>query len=204
MKKPLYGIGISDANYVVCQTIDGKKKICPFYQVWHSMLQRCYSSKLQVRRPTYLGCTVVEEWHSFMAFRAWMIRQDWQGKQLDKDILVAGNKIYSPSACIFVSRSINNLLNDHGSARGEWPIGVFYRIQNKKFQAYCHLNGKQKYLGLFLDPHLAHRAWQHFKIKVIQQAAADSKSACLVAALNRISDKIQSDIDKGIETMDYV
>jgi len=40
-----------------------------------------------------------------------MERQDWEGKHLDKDILIPGNKIYSPDRCIFVSSLINLLID---------------------------------------------------------------------------------------------
>lgn len=73
MKKLVYGVGINDANYVVKPTINGKQQWCSFYQAWTGMLERCYSAKWQAKSPTYIGCMVCEEWHSFMSFRAWMI-----------------------------------------------------------------------------------------------------------------------------------
>lgn len=151
------------------------------------MLERCYSEKTQSRQPTYIGCTVCEEWHSFTAFRVWMKQQDWQGKQLDKDLLIAGNKIYSPETCIFVSHAINSLLLDCGALRGEFPIGVCWHVRDKKFQSACRINGKCKHLGYFTDPHEAHRAWQTFKIKAIEQTAACLEDPRLVEALNKIA-----------------
>jgi hypothetical protein len=203
MNKLVYGVGINDADYVTQPTINGKRQYCLFYKTWKSMLTRCYSSKYQARRPTYIGCTVCEDWHSFMAFRAWMGEQDWQGKQLDKDILVAENKVYSPEFCVFVSAKINSLLLDRGAARGKWPLGVSWHIRDQKFIAQCKVNGKDKYLGLFDCHHTAHRAWQTFKIKVIQQSAAGQTDDQLIAALNRIAAKIQSDFNSNLETKSY-
>ena len=104
--KLVYGVGINDAEYVVVKreevgNVDGKRKRktvwrCPFYKTWSSMLRRCYSTKYQERCPTYMGCSVSEEWHTFSVFRNWMESQDWQDTQLDKDLLVEGNKVYSP------------------------------------------------------------------------------------------------------------
>lgn len=203
MKKLVYGVGINDANYVVKPTINGKQQWCSFYQAWTGMLERCYSAKWQAKSPTYIGCMVCEEWHSFMSFRAWMITQDWQGKELDKDLLDAGNKTYGPDTCIFVLSQLNLLLTDCGASRGEWPIGVYWPIRDKKFRALCHINGKQNHLGYFTDPHSAHRAWQQCKIKAIHEAAAGQTNPRLVAALNRIAAKIQADFDLNIETKNY-
>ena len=70
--KLVYGVGINDADYVVQKYetivyVNGKRKrrlvwICPFYQSWKHMLQRCYSNKFKERNPTYEGCSVSEEW----------------------------------------------------------------------------------------------------------------------------------------------
>lgn len=91
--KLVCGFGISDADYVVCPTIGGKQVWCQYYRKWKSMLLR-QTPKEWKRHTTYKGCKVCEEWRSFMAFRKWMMTQDWQGKQLDKDLLGDG-KLYS-------------------------------------------------------------------------------------------------------------
>lgn len=203
MKKPLYDVGINDADYSINPRINGKQQMCPYYCAWQNMLRRCYSSKFKILNQTYIGCIVCEEWHSFMAFRAWMIQQDWQGKQLDKDLLVSGNKIYSPDTCIFVPQAINNILSDRGAARGEHPIGVCYYVRLGKFQSNCCTHERKKYLGLFIDSHAAHRAWQLCKIEVVKKSTANLVNTRLIAALNRISAKIQSDFDLNLETKSY-
>lgn len=100
------------------------------------MLERAYSLKWHARRPTYVGCSVVPEWHRFMAFRAWVLEQsDWRGLQIDKDLLVPGNMEYGPTTCCFVSGRVNSLLNDSGSKRGCHPIGVHWNKSAKRFVA---------------------------------------------------------------------
>lgn len=120
-RKPIYGVGINDSPYIVTPVIDGKKLWCPYYQAWVNMMARCYSDKHKKKYPTYIGCSVIKEWRLFSNFRRWMVTQDWQGKQLDKDILVVGNKVYSPDNCMFVTMETNNLVLDGSTIRGKYP-----------------------------------------------------------------------------------
>jgi hypothetical protein len=194
-KKPklVYGVGVNDADYVV-QPVgpDGKQRMCPYYRVWRNMLTRAYCQKYQVTRPTYIGVTVCKEWHSFMAFRAWMETQDWKGKHLDKDIIVPGNKVYSPATCVFVLREINALLTDRAAARGEWPIGVFWFKARNKFQACITENGKQRNLGLFTTPEAAHLAWRKEKLRIVRTAARECDNPRVSAGLLRHSYRIEA------------
>jgi hypothetical protein len=168
------GVGINDANYVVQPRINGKQVMCPFYRVWQSMLKRCYGPKYQAKRPTYIGCSVVPEWLSFMAFRAWMIMQDWQGRELDKDLLIQGNKVYGPQACVFISGGLNSFTTDRASDRGEWPIGVYLDRQSGRFRAQCcnPFSGERESLGYFTCPDAAHEAWRARKHELALQIAA--------------------------------
>lgn len=146
-KKLVCGVGFNDADYAVqkFETIGyvaGKikqKKVwaCPYYRAWASMLERCYSKKYQDRWPTYKGCTVSKEWHTFSNFKNWMQKQDFEGKQLDKDLLVQGNKIYGAYTCVFVTQAVNKFANDNGAARGELLIGVDWHVKEEKFRALC-------------------------------------------------------------------
>ena len=172
--KLLHGVGVSDADYFVTKKENGKQVWrCPYHQTWKSMLMRAYSDKYKQKNPTYQDVTVCEEWHSFMRFRAWMEKQDWEGKELDKDILFEKNKIYSPNTCVFVDGVVNNFLNDQAAARGEWPIGVYWNEQKQKFISQCNnpFTKEKEYLGLFHCPHQAHLAWKARKTRV-------SLSAC--------------------------
>jgi hypothetical protein len=184
--KLVCGIGSNDADYVVKPTINGKVVVCPFYRVWHSMLVRCYDAKLQARQPTYIGCSVVPEWLSFMAFRTWMIEQDWQGRELDKDILVPGNKVYGPETCVFISQGLNKFATDSAAARGEFPIGVCWNKRNGKFQAYCGnpFTSKEEHLGYFTCPDAAHEAWRSRKHELALQIAVLHADPRIAAALS--------------------
>ena len=169
-------IGVNDANYTVTNKvtigyINGKQKqklswICPFYSRWKRMLERCYSSKHHERHPTYIGCTVCEEWLTFSNFKAWMETQDWEGKELDKDILVIGNKVYSPETCAFVTAEINSFVLESTTSRGKYSLGVHWDIRRNKFVSQCRnpFTKKTEFLGYFNTEQEAHKAWLERKL----------------------------------------
>jgi hypothetical protein len=185
MKNLVHGVGANDADYVVKPTINGRQVACPLYQTWRGMLERCYDPKFQAKRPSYIGCSVVPEWHSFMAFRVWMIKQDWQGRQLDKDLLIQGNKAYGPDACVFVSAKLNSFTTDSAATRGEFPLGVSWHEQRGKFMAQCcnPFTGRREYLGYFTCPDEAHEAWRSRKHELSLQLAEQQTDPRVAAAL---------------------
>jgi hypothetical protein len=128
----VYGHGINDLDepHRVC-TVVVRDASVRFMRTWYHMLQRAYCEKFKVSYPTYEGVTVTPEWWSRRAFTEWMRGQEWQGRQLDKDILWPGNKIYAPDKCLFVPREINSLLINAAAVRGAYPEGVSYNKPKK-------------------------------------------------------------------------
>lgn len=108
------------------------------YQVWCSMLQRCYNPNTEYARRNYKDCEVSDYFKIFPQFLEW-----WKMKsdgisvdlQLDKDILVKGNRLYSETTCTLVPRDVNMLLIKRNKARGKYPIGVTYCKRSKKYKA---------------------------------------------------------------------
>ena len=179
-RRPLFGHGINDADYIVHGSVDGNLVSCPFYRAWRDMIKRCYCHKFQSTNPTYVGCSVSTEWLTFSVFKEWMTDQDWQNKELDKDILIVGNKEYSSKSCIFISRQINSLLLDRAASRGEYPQGTGFHKLTGKYRAYCNVSGKSKHLGLFEDVRVAEIAYLEFKSSLVESIA--SKQALDVKA----------------------
>lgn len=95
------------------------------YTVWMHVLERCYSSRYQTLRPSYVGCTVCEEWLNFQNFAHWYRNTGYYniGYHIDKDILYTGNKVYSPSTCCMVPNAINSIFVDQSRENG-LPTGV--------------------------------------------------------------------------------
>jgi hypothetical protein len=191
--KLLCGVGINDADYVVKSQIttgyvEGKQKrkqlsICPFYAKWKSMIERCYSVNYQNRYPTYKDCAVCDEWLFFSKFKAWMEQQDWKGKHLDKDLLLEGNKLYSPETCVFVDQKVNNFITDAGAIRGELPVGVSWHKRDCKYIARISDGGKLKVVGYFDCPNEAHEAWRKAKHEIALVLAKEQTDLRVVDAL---------------------
>lgn len=105
-KRNIYGIGFYGVGQYISKVNSVKQKN---YQTWVGMLQRAYSEDYKNKYPTYKGCSVAEEWNNFQNFAEWFEENYIEGFVLDKDILVRGNKTYSPETCCFVPQEINAL-----------------------------------------------------------------------------------------------
>lgn len=166
--KLVFGVGVNDADY----SISG----CLFYKRWAGMLKRCYSSDQNKYYSTYIDCFVCDEWLVFSNFKSWMENQDWKGKELDKDLLHIGNKVYSPDKCVFIPHSINTLFNHKRKKKSDLPIGAVLIRSNGKYAATLFIDGKPKYLGCFEDPELASEAYKKEKIKrALELAESESE-----------------------------
>lgn len=114
------------------------------YVHWKGILERSYSEKLMEKRPSYLEVYTNTAWHNFQNFAPWCHTQKGfyhKGWELDKDLLVKGNKIYSPETCVFLPPAINPVLIK-GTRTSELPIGVTYSDNSSGYRAYCSSDGK--------------------------------------------------------------
>lgn len=145
--KLLHGVASNDADYVVYIKENNKIKRCPYYASWIGMLERCYNPKYKQKAVTYAECITVPEWLSFMNFKRWMMSQDWEGKELDKDIIKIGNKVYGPDTCVFVSKRVNTLFGNKSSIKRPYPQGVYFNKVQKKYFSQITKNGNNIYLG---------------------------------------------------------
>lgn len=184
-----YGIGyMGDGKY---KSKDENKKKTKAYNTWNHMLRRCYDPYYLNEHPTYIDCYVCEEWYNFQNFAKWFYENYYECNdeqmQLDKDILIKGNKIYSPNTCILVPKRINCLFTKSDALRGEYPIGVYYKFKKVEQYEYHYLevscsvieNGKKKSKVLktlpLNKPFQAFSIYKQFKEKYIKQIADEYK-----------------------------
>ena len=165
---------------------EGEHKVCEngkdthIYKVWIGMLKRCYDENAN-RYDLYggSGATVCEEWHNFQNLAEWYEENYYQvgneRMEIDKDILIKGNKIYSPQTCIIVPRTINSLFIKSNSIRGDYPIGVSKGRTEGKFAVRCNYRGREKGLGEYFTIKEAFNVYKYFKENYIKEVADEYK-----------------------------
>ena len=152
------------------------------YKDWSGILQRCYDEKYHKKYPSYIDCEVEEELLCFQNFAQWWEDNYYEigneRMELDKDILVKNNKIYSKETCIFVPQRINSLFTKRQNDRGEYPIGVCYSKKDDRLIVRCSVDGKRVYLGNFLPNQIneAFICYKTFKENYIKQVADEYKN----------------------------
>lgn len=147
--------------------------------------------------PAYSDCTISEEWCQFSNFKKWMENQDWKDKELDKDLLVLGNRVYASDLCCFLPGEWNHVFERR--TIGIWPIGVRYDKRNGWFYGQINICGKTKHIGTRRTALEAHQLWQKAMVDRILRFA-DTQEEPIKSALLFRAARIQSNIDNNIET----
>lgn len=170
-KPSVYGIGY--IGYGENSMSTNNKNIAS--SKWQKIFYRSYDENYHKDNVTYKECSVDSRWYCFQNFRKWFennfkphMDKTWH---LDKDLLVKGNKIYSPETCCFVPPEINCLFGKVTSRRGKYPIGV--SKSGKMFHAQISLGREfgSISLGYYHTPKEAFIAYKIAKEKRIKQVA---------------------------------
>lgn len=176
----VYNVGMLGVKYPA--TINGVAT--KEYNAWHSMIERCFDNKLKEKYPTYKDVTCCDEWLLYENFYEWLHKQEnfdkwYMGKRwnVDKDIIVKNNKIYSPKTCCLVPQNVNVLFTKRKAVRGELPIGVslsgsksYYIVQ---FSNPFVNNKNSKYVDKYLTINEAFLSYKKLKENVIKQVAQE-------------------------------
>ena len=186
----VYGVGVVGTKYPPSEGGRNTKG----YALWCHMLERCYSDGFKNKYPTYEGCEVSDNFKSYEYFYEWCHKQIGFGVegngnpfQLDKDLLIKGNKVYSEDSCVFIPHEINTLLTRREALRGEHLIGVYWNKTNKAFRAMVNKNkGKQEHLGYFKTEIEAFKAYKIAKESFVKEQADKFKSQIDERAYNTL------------------
>lgn len=178
----VYGVGYYGQGRYESRANEKQTKA---YKVWKSMLQRCYDPYYINREPAYIDVYVCEEWLNFQNFAKWFYKNYYECNnermELDKDILIKGNKIYSPKTCIFVPKIINDLFIKNNRNRGKYPIGVIEYYDKKwgykRLGVKCNVLEGRDFLGYFsIDkPFQAFTCYKNYKENYIKKIADEYK-----------------------------
>ena len=172
--------GDDSSSVGVCD-IDGGKALYPIaWRKWRSMIRRCYNKRTQEDSPSYVGCSVHDDWLLFSNFKKWF-DENWCARynssyHLDKDILVKGNRVYGPDTCCFVPKVLNLMVNDGGKKKNGLPLGVCMgRKDSKDYKKnplkYYVSDGKYGVRCAFDTPEEAFLAYKESRELVIREAA---------------------------------
>ena len=173
----VYNVGMTGVKYSIWENGKHIKE----YDIWRSMLMRCYDKKFKKRQQTYADATCCNEWllfenfyewlHSQENFDKWLINKNNWG--LDKDIILKNNKIYCPEYCCLVPQNVNNLFTNRTNYRGKYPIGVCLDKRSGEYVARCCNPFVKKYvtIGRYSTPEKAFLAYKKYKENIIKQVA---------------------------------
>lgn len=157
------------------------------YYTWSGMIKRCYGNGNKY--PTYKEVIVCEEWHNFQNFAKWYDENYYEVEGetmcLDKDILIKGNKIYSPNTCVFAPQGINTLFTKRQNDRGKHPIGVTLG-RSGKYEVWCNIKGRQKYESSYdnvEDAFNKYKLTKEFEIKRVADTYKELMPSKLYEAL---------------------
>lgn len=149
------------------------------YAKWCSMMYRCYGDYSKVENPSYEECSVCKEWHNYQNFARWYDANnnddDTIKWELDKDLTIIGNKLYSPESCMLVPKNVNLFIVSRDGDRGEFMIGVSWNKEKRKFRTQCNdpMTSKNRHVGYFNTEISAHLAWRKAKSMHAEQLASD-------------------------------
>lgn len=139
------------------------------YNKWYNMLVRCYDEQYKIDHPTYEGVYCCDDWHNYQNFTGWFRGQIGCGERgfdLDKDLLVKGNKVYAPDRCVLVPQELNKILGNTGTDRG---ISTRPDL-NGKWMVRCSTVDGEIYLGCH-QKDKALKIYQDFKLEYLKKRA---------------------------------
>jgi len=162
LRRSVYGIGF----FGIGKHVSSRNGVeLNKYTAWSNMLERCYSESFHKNRPKYSDCFVCDEWLNYQNFADWYEENYIEGMHVEKDILIDGNRCYSPGTCSFKSCQENNekafsknykVISPHGEVFKVYNMNKFCRENGLTSSAmYNVANGKQRnHKGWSLDQNI--------------------------------------------------
>lgn len=173
MQPTVYGVGFLGEliKNDMCETKKSANVI------WRAMLRRCYFEDTWRDRPKYERCFVSDEWKNLKTFKNYIKDQKekgfyHKGYQLDKDILVTGNTVYSEHNCVFLPFILNSLQQVDKKSQGGYLPGVNFSKDRNKYKAEVYFENKKYFLGRFENEIDAFEKYKSAKESLVRDGIA--------------------------------
>lgn len=172
---------VCGVGYYGAPTVNDKDPIkLAVTKLWLGMIQRCYEEGYGEKFPAYSKCSVISDWHNLQNFKAWVKQQTslgfyQEGWELDKDLLVRGNKVYSPDTCVFLPGRLNQLQQVKKNSHYNFLPGVNFDKEKNKFKAEVNFNGKRYYLPRNESELECFLSYKELKEKLVREDAENWK-----------------------------
>lgn len=167
---PVYKMGVMDIPNELRRGQPNPRE----YSIWNGIRQRCYNENNRDKLMSYKGIKMSDNFKLYSYFKEWCNKQigfNEDGWQLDKDILVRSNKVYSAETCAFVPNEINCLIHTGKSYRGLLPQGVVLSSNKKRYRDRVSMGGKYYDQGTFDTPEEAFMKYKEVKESHIKEVA---------------------------------
>jgi hypothetical protein len=167
LRKLIYGVGVNDVmipEFTKTRT----------WRTWTGIIRRTdmRDPKWLENKPSYQDCTLDSRWYKLSAFKEWIEQwEDFENKEVDKDILIAGNKLYGPDTCLMVRPIVNKWFMPNPNSSSNLPRGVTKSKKGciKPYRSQINtISGKKIALGYFLTIEEASAAYELARKNEIQ------------------------------------
>lgn len=165
-KRTVFDIGYLGCNDIHMGKDDG------INMKWRNMIARCYDPKTHKLKPYYALCTADIEWLNFSNYREWH-KENAMGNNkldLDKDVLIQGNTVYSPDTCTLIPHFINTIFEERGL-----ETNIVLNNKTGKYDVTMSVLGKREDVGTFDTEEEARQGFLDYKKNYIRTIAQKSK-----------------------------
>jgi len=182
LRSLVYGVGIND---VMIPYFTSTRT----WKTWSGIIRRTDNRDPkwinEQNKTSYLGCTLDSRWYKLSVFKEWIEKwDDFENKEIDKDILIPGNKIYGPDTCLMVRPIVNSWFKPN-AAKGDLPRGVCWNSTWKRGKSpnpyraqITPIGGKRTGLGYYATIEEASAAFEKARkeqIQILIETETDSR-----------------------------